>query len=122
MNIYVFNFKDTIYSYDKAGVEDYDSGRTWIVFPESGSLIVDQLYLYNGAHLALEPANNPAEAEYSFETEGFYGDGFVQDAAKLGTIHVGPHQTFSVKYVVEYNQFNWKHLVSLFLIFGHEGK
>lgn len=89
--------KDSIQTYDISGVEDYDSGRTWIVFPTSGSLTVDQVYLYNGAHLALEPAANPATAQYSFTTEGFYGDGFVNDASKLGTIHVGPSQTFTVR-------------------------
>ena len=80
-----------------AGVEASDYGRTWLVFPSSGQLIVDKLYLYNGAHLALEPGTNPEAAGYRFQTEGFHGKGYVTDASKLGTIHVGPHQTFAVK-------------------------
>ncbi|KAH3880035.1 hypothetical protein DPMN_003947 [Dreissena polymorpha] len=68
-----------------------DYGRTWIVFPTSGSLIVDKLYLYNGAQLALEPGTK------TFETEGFYGKDFVNNVDNLGTIHVGPFQKFTVK-------------------------
>lgn len=97
----VVSFQTTIDTYDLAGVENEDYGRTWIVFPASGTLEIDQLYLYNGAHLALEPAVNPANADYSFTTEGFYGDGFV-DASKLGTVHVGPYQTFTVRYSLFY--------------------
>ncbi|XP_053376792.1 adhesin BmaC autotransporter-like [Mercenaria mercenaria] len=97
-----YSIEGTIQTFDQSGIEDYDSGRAWIVFPGSGSLTVDQLYLKNGAHLALEPAENPADAEYIFTTEGFYGDGFVESPCKLGTIHVGPHQTFTVKAVDRY--------------------
>jgi len=86
--------------YEVSGVADYDYGRTWITFPDSGSLVVDKLYLYNGAHLALEPALNPASAGYQFETEGFYGRDFVTSKDNLGTIHIGPHQTFTVRWDV----------------------
>jgi len=105
----------TITSYDLAGVEDADFGRTWIVFPVSGHLEVDQLYLYNGAQLALEPAVNPSGSQFSFTTEGFYGDGFVNDASKLGTVHVGPHQTFTVRYLTNsesYQQISHKLFIS----------
>ncbi|WAR26300.1 hypothetical protein MAR_012004 [Mya arenaria] len=87
----------SIDQYDVSGIADMDYGRTWITFPTSGSMVVDKLYLFNGAHLALEPAANPASADYKFETEGFYGKDFGNDANNLGTIHVGPYQTFTVR-------------------------
>lgn len=98
-NFYFINLQKSVETFDLTSVEDADYGRTWITIPSSGSLEVDQLYLYNGAHLALEPAANPASAGHSFTTEGFYGDNFVNNAANLGTIHVGPYQTFTVRYV-----------------------
>lgn len=95
---YVYHFQKSIHTYTKIGVRDSDYGRTWIVFPSSGSLAVDQLFLYNGAHLALEPASEPKLYKHTFITEGFNGEGFVNDASKLGTIHVGPSQLFTVRY------------------------
>ncbi|WAR26295.1 hypothetical protein MAR_011999 [Mya arenaria] len=92
-----YSVPSSIDQYDVSGIADMDYGRTWITFPTSGSMVVDKLYLFNGAHLALEPAANPASADYKFETEGFYGKDFGNDANNLGTIHVGPYQTFTVR-------------------------
>ncbi|KAL4226615.1 hypothetical protein ACF0H5_014598 [Mactra antiquata] len=96
-NMEPYDTEATVEIYDIDGVTDFDYGRTWIVFPDTNTLTVDQVYLFNGAHLALAPAENPASADIAFSTEGFYGDGFVQDAERMGTIHVGPHQTFTVR-------------------------
>ena len=78
--------KDMI-TYNTGDNSTRDYGRTWI----TDTMTVDQLYLYNGAHLALTAGT------ITFTTEGFYGDGFVTDATKLGTIHVGLDQTFIIR-------------------------
>lgn len=59
-------------------------------------MYVDELFLLNGAHLALEPSIS-ASITYTLQAQIIYGSGFIQDNSKLGTLHVGPYQEIVVK-------------------------
>ena len=91
------DFQRTIQSFDSSGIRVYDRSRTWITFPASQPAIaIDELYLKNGAHVALEP-NPSASISHELETQTMIAEGFILNKAKLGVLHVGPHQKIIVR-------------------------
>ena len=87
---------------DADTVSRSDSSRTWLTFPSSKTLEVSELYLRNGAHLALEPSPSATDI-YSLTAQSFYGnDDFVSYTSKIGTVHVGIRQVVTIRQVSLY--------------------
>lgn len=79
-----------------------DSSRTWIPFDSSNTIDVSELYLRNGAHLALAPSSISTKKN-TLNAQSFYGDDdFVENTAKIGTVHVGVNQVITIRQVSLY--------------------
>ena len=79
-----------------------DSSRTWIPFDSSNTIEVSELYLRNGAHLALAPSSTSSQ-KHTLNAQSFYGDDdFVENTAKIGTVHVGVNQVITIRQVSLY--------------------
>ncbi|KAL4230250.1 hypothetical protein ACF0H5_010636 [Mactra antiquata] len=86
----------SISDYSMKGVKDTDYSRTWLKYPNTTTTIfIDHIYLYNGAHLAVEPLDNTNTG--SLIIESLNGDDFINDDKKLGTLHVSPNLTMTIR-------------------------
>ncbi|XP_033745590.1 uncharacterized protein LOC117331104 [Pecten maximus] len=97
------NIKSKISNMDMTSITGDESSRTWVPF-DTASITLDELYILNGAHMALEPS--ATTTTHSLTVQNVYGEDFINNPENKGVIHVGHHQSLAISQSNLYLPFN----------------